>query len=98
MTNQLSVIVGVVARVDDGIVALVVTRVEVELRLRMWKLDTVDDGNLCLHLHAMLRFFSSPDITTPSDGALRRHPHTLTALMTQSGVKDASRERGLYVW
>ena len=27
------------------------------------------------------------------DGALRRHPRTLTALRTQSGVKDASGER-----
>ena len=40
---------------------------------------------------------ASPDIATPSDGALRRHPHTLTALRTESGVEDASGERGLCV-
>ena len=35
MTNQLSVVVGVVAGVVVG--------VGVELRLRLWKLDAVDD-------------------------------------------------------
>ena len=104
MTNQLSVVVGVVA----GVVARVITRVGVELRLRLWKLDAVDDarvqqyltggdGNLCLHLHAVLRCFSSPGVTTPSDGALQRHPHTLTALRIESGVEDASGERRLCV-
>ena len=39
MTNQLSVIVGVIARVVVG----VVVGVGVELRLRLWKLDAVDD-------------------------------------------------------
>ena len=34
MTNQLSVV---------GVVAGVVTRVGVELRLRLWKLEVVDD-------------------------------------------------------
>ena len=51
MTNQLSVIVGViagvvfevVAGVVVGVVAGVVTRVDVEHRLRLWKLDAVDD-------------------------------------------------------
>ena len=43
MTNQLSVIVGVVAGVVVRVVAGVVTRVSVELRLRLWKLDAVDD-------------------------------------------------------
>ena len=41
MTNQLSVVVEVVARVVVGVVARVVTRVGVELRLRLWKLDDV---------------------------------------------------------
>ena len=108
MTNQLFVVVGVVAEVVVRVVARVVTSVGVELRLRLWKLDAVDDvrvqrylasgdGNLCLHLHAVLRCFSSPGVATPSDGALRRHPHTLTALRTESGVEDASGERGLCV-
>ena len=39
MTNQLSVIVGVVVRVIAG----VVVGVSVELRLQLWKLDVVDD-------------------------------------------------------
>ena len=43
MTNQLSVVVGVVARVVVGVVAGVVIRVGVELRLQLWKLDVVDD-------------------------------------------------------
>ena len=43
MTNQLSVIVGVVARVVVGVVTGVVVRVGVELCLRLWKLDVVDD-------------------------------------------------------
>ena len=43
MTNQLFVIVGVVAGVVVGVVAGVITRVGVELCLRLWKLDTVDD-------------------------------------------------------
>ena len=109
MTNQLSVVVGVVAGVVVGVVVGVVIRVGVELRLRLWKLDAVDDvkvqrllatgdGNLCLHLHAVLRCFSSPGVAAPSDGALWWHPHTLTALMTDNSVKDASRERGLCVW
>ena len=34
-------------------------------------------------------------VATPSDGALRRHPRTLTALRTQSGVEDAGGERGI---
>ena len=98
MTNQLSVVVRVVAGVVVGVVAGVVVGVGVELRLRLRKLDAVYDGNLCLHLHTMPRCFSSPGVTTPSDGALRRHPHTLTALMTESGVEDASGEKGLCVW
>ena len=53
------------------------------------------DGNLCLHIQAVLRCFSSPGVATPSDGALRWHPHTLTALRTQSGVEDAGGERGI---
>ena len=82
MTNQLSIIIGVVA----GVVSQVVTSVSVELCIRLWKLDTVDnvrmqrylasgDGNLCLHLHTVLPCFSSPGVATPSDGALRQHPH-----------------------
>ena len=43
MTNQLYVIVGVVAGVVVGVGVGVVVRVGVELRLRLWKLDTVDD-------------------------------------------------------
>ena len=51
MTNQLSVVVGVVAGVVVGVVAGVVVGavaglvvgVSVELRLRLWKLDAVDD-------------------------------------------------------
>ena len=39
ITNQLSVVAGVVV----GVVAGVFTRVGVELRLRLWKLDAVDD-------------------------------------------------------
>ena len=39
MTNQLSVVVGVIA----GVVVGVVFGVGVELRLRLWKLDAVDD-------------------------------------------------------
>ena len=53
------------------------------------------DGNLCLHIHAVLRCFSSPGVATPSDGALRRHPRTLTALRTQSGIEDAGGDRGI---
>ena len=56
------------------------------------------DRNLCLHIHAVLWCFSNPGVATPSDGALRRHPRTLTALRTQSGVEDAGGERGLCVW
>ena len=100
MTNQLSVVVRVVAGVVVG--------VGVELHLRLWKLDAVDDvrvqrllaggdDNLCLHLHAVLQCFSSPGVATPPDGALRRHPHTLMALRTESGVEVASGERGLCV-
>ena len=90
MTNQLSVVIRVIAGV--------VTRVGVELHLRLLKLNAVYNINLCLHLHAMLRCFSSPSVATPSDGALQRNPHTLTALMTESGVEEASGERGLRVW
>ena len=43
MTNQLSVVVGVVAGVVVGVVAGVVTSVGVELHLRIWKLEAVDD-------------------------------------------------------
>ena len=108
MTSQLSVVVGIIAGVVvgvvGGVVARVVTRVGVELRLLLWKLDAVDDvrvqrllaggdGNLCLHLHAVLQCFSSSSVATPSDEALRWHPHTLMALRTQSGIKDASGER-----
>ena len=35
------------------------------------------DGNLCAQLHALRGCFTSPGVATPSDGALRRHPHTL---------------------
>ena len=35
------------------------------------------DGNLCAKLHALRGCFTSPSIATPSDGALRRHRHTL---------------------
>ena len=41
MTNQLSVVVGVIAGVVVGVVAGLVTGVGVELRLRLWKLDDV---------------------------------------------------------
>ena len=47
MTNQLFVVIGVVTGVVVGVlvgvVAEVVIGVGVELRLRLWKLDTVDD-------------------------------------------------------
>ena len=43
MTNQLSVVVGVIAGVVVEVVTGVVTTVGVELCLRLWKLDTVDD-------------------------------------------------------
>ena len=43
MTNQLSVVVGVIAGVVVGDVAGVVVGVGVELPLRLWKLDAVDD-------------------------------------------------------
>ena len=43
MTNQLSVVVGVVAGVVVGVVARVVVGVGVELRLRLWKLDAVEN-------------------------------------------------------
>ena len=43
MTNQLSVVNGVIAGVVVGVVAGVVTRIGVELRLRLWKLHAVDD-------------------------------------------------------
>ena len=43
MTNQLSVVVGVVTGVVVGVVAGVVVGVGVELRLRLWKFDAVDD-------------------------------------------------------
>ena len=54
MTNQLSVLVGVVAGVVVGVIAAVVvgvvagvvTRVGVELYLRLWKHGTVDDVRL----------------------------------------------------
>ena len=46
MTNLLSVVVGVVAGVVIGVVAGVATRVGVELRLRLWKLSTIDDVRL----------------------------------------------------
>ena len=100
MSNQLSVVIGVTAGV--------VVEVGVELRLRLWKLDAVDDVrvqqyltggdvNLCLHLHTVLWCLSRPGVATPSDGALRRHLHTLAALWIESGVEDASGERGLCV-
>ena len=104
MTNQFSVVIGVVA----GVVA-VIAGVAVDLRLRQWKHDAIvvvllpvqdlvgGDGNLCLQLHAVLRCFSSPGIATPSDGALWRHPHTLTAVTTESGIEDAGGERELCV-
>ena len=43
MTNQLSVVIGVVAGVVVGVVAGVVVGVGVELRLWLWKLDVIDD-------------------------------------------------------
>ena len=45
MTNQLSVVIGVVTGVVVGVevVVGVVTRFGVELRLRLWKLDAVDN-------------------------------------------------------
>ena len=51
MTNQLSVVIGVIAGVVVGVAAGVVVGVAagvvvgvgVELCLRLWKLDTVDD-------------------------------------------------------
>lgn len=105
MTNRLPVIIGFIAGVVIGVVA----GVGVDLRLLLWKHDTVDDvkvqrylvsgdGNLCLHIHVVLWCFSSPGVATPSDGALRWHPHTLTALRTESSVQDVREERGLCVW
>ena len=35
------------------------------------------DDNLCAQLHALRGCFTSPGVATPSDGALRRHRHTL---------------------
>ena len=43
MTNQQSVIVGVVAGVVVCVIAGVVIGVGVELRPRLWKIDAVDD-------------------------------------------------------
>ena len=43
MTNQLSVVVGVVSGVVVGIGVGVIARVGVELCLRLWKLDAVHD-------------------------------------------------------
>ena len=113
MTKSLSVVIGVIAGVVIGVIGGVIARfttgVDVDLHLRLWKHDAADDvrvqrylaggdGNLCLHLHAVLHCFSSPSIATPSDGALRRHPHTLTTLRTESGIEVAGREIGLCAW
>ena len=38
------------------------------------------NGNLCAQLHALRGCFTNPGVTTPSGGALRRHPHTLQSL------------------
>ena len=45
MTNQLAIVIGVVAVVVIGVVARVVVGVGVELRLRLWKLDVVAQCN-----------------------------------------------------
>ena len=43
MTYQLSVVIGVVAGLVVGVIAGVVVGVGLVLRLRLWKLDAVDD-------------------------------------------------------
>ena len=43
MTNQMSIVVGVVVEVVAGVAVEVVVGVGVELRLRLWKLDALDD-------------------------------------------------------
>ena len=43
MTNQLSVVIRVAAGVVIEVIDQVDTRVGMELRLRLWKLDAVDD-------------------------------------------------------
>ena len=68
MTNQLSVVVGVVAGVVFGVVAGVVVGVGVELRLRLWKLDAVDDVRCSDNSPAVTA--TSVSISTPCSGAL----------------------------
>ena len=47
--------------------------------------DLVDgDGNHCAQLHALRGCFTSPDIATPTDGALRQNPNTLHAVRIKS--------------
>ena len=66
MTNQLSVVVGVVSGVVVGVVAGVVVGAGVELRLRLWKLDVVaqcNDNSLAVTA-------TSVSISTPCSSAL----------------------------
>ena len=81
MTNRFSVGVVVVA----GVVVVLRLRLggghdgadEVKLVLLPMRDLIGSDGNLCAQLHALRGCFTSPGIATPSDGTLRRHPHTL---------------------
>ena len=68
MTNQLSAIVRVVAGGVVGVVAGVVIGVGVELRLRLWKLDAVDDVGCSYNSPAVME--TSVSISTPCSGAL----------------------------
>ena len=68
MTNQLSVVIGVVAGVVVGVVAGVVVGVGVELRLWLWKLDTVNDVRCSDNLSAVTA--TSVSISMPCSGAL----------------------------
>lgn len=93
---------GVTNRFSVGV--RVVAGVAVDLRLWLGRHDGGDkvkvallpardlvgsNGNLCTQLHALRRCFTSPGVATPSDGALRRHPHTLqAAVSTVDGVCD----------
>ena len=68
MTNQLSVVIRVVAGVVVGVVAGVVTSVGVELHLRIWKLEAVDDVRVQRNSPAVTT--TSVSIFTSCSGAL----------------------------
>ena len=62
MTNQLSVVFGVVTRV----VAQVVTRVGVDLRLRLWKLDASDNSPAVTATSISISTPCSGDLAAPT--------------------------------